>query len=120
MGFHFGAEDSTEDEYGVDMRAEIALLSRNIEITASQDDINSVLREPWGCRVLVSDFLESNAEMTIRKGQLNMDNVSLYRCSQKFTWKAGLKFENALLGTSSITNSSIHHGKGIGVMIEKS
>lgn len=34
-GFHFGDSDSTEPEYGVDMRAEIALLTRNIEITAS-------------------------------------------------------------------------------------
>jgi hypothetical protein len=34
-GFHFGARSSTIDEYGVDMRAEVALLERNIEINAS-------------------------------------------------------------------------------------
>ena len=50
--------DSTVFEYGVDMRAEVALLSRNIEITGSLHDISHTLREPWGCRVLVTDFIE--------------------------------------------------------------
>lgn len=49
-----------------------------------------------------------------------MDNVSIHKCSQKFTWKAALKFEGAVMGTSSITNSAIHHGKGIGVHIVNS
>lgn len=84
-GFHFGDEISTEKEWGVDMRAEVALLSRNIEINASQDDISHTLREPWGCRILVSDFIESNAAMTERSGSLMMDNVSVYGCGQKFT-----------------------------------
>ena len=35
QGFHFGSDDSTEETHGVDMRGEVALLSRNIEITAS-------------------------------------------------------------------------------------
>lgn len=46
-GFHFGAWSSTESDYGVDMRGEVAIMNRNIVITASQDDIDSVLKEPW-------------------------------------------------------------------------
>ena len=42
-GYHFGDSDSTEDDYEVDMRAEIWLIDRNIKITASQDDIGNVL-----------------------------------------------------------------------------
>ena len=35
QGYHFGDDLSTESEYGVDMRAEVALLTRNVEVTAS-------------------------------------------------------------------------------------
>lgn len=42
-GFHFGASMSTVDTYGVDMRAEVSLLERNVEINASTDDIGYVL-----------------------------------------------------------------------------
>jgi len=63
------------------MRAEVALLARNIEITASQHDISHTANEPWNCRILVSDFFENNIEMTLRAGVLQMDNVSVYKCS---------------------------------------
>lgn len=121
MGYHFGADESTEGEYGVDMRGEVALLARNIEITASQHDISHTAREPWGCRILVSDFFENNAEMTLRTGSLLMDHVSVYKCSQKFTWKSAIKFENAILGEgSTVSNSVIHQGQGPGIIVTKS
>jgi hypothetical protein len=78
-GFHYGARTSTAGEYGVDMRAEVTLLERNVEINASTDDIGYVLGEPWGCRILVSDFFE--ADLSHRVGSLNMDSVSVYNCS---------------------------------------
>ena len=82
-GFHFGADDSTEEDYGVDMRAEVALLERNIEIRASTNDIGTLLDEVWGCRILVSDFLDVSGAGTFRyrTGSLNMDHVSVYNCS---------------------------------------
>lgn len=122
MGYHFGADESTEAEWGVDMRGEVALLARNIEITASQHDISHTAREPWGCRILVSDFFENNLAMTLRTGTLNMDNVSVYKCSQKFTWKSAIKFENAILGAggSTVSNSVIHQGQGPGIIVTKS
>lgn len=42
-GFHFGSRFSTFDKYGVDMRAEVTLLERNVEINASTDDIGYIL-----------------------------------------------------------------------------
>ena len=121
QGFHFGADSSTEDVYEVDMRGEVALLARNIEITGSQHDISHTAREPWGCRVLVSDFFENNIAMTLRAGALMMDNVSVYKCSQKFTWKSAIKFENAIMGQgSTVSNSVIHQGQGPGIIIAKS
>jgi hypothetical protein len=72
-GFHFGAGISTEKEFEVDMRAEVFLLDRNIRIDASLDEIGTVLNEPWGCRVLVSDFREPTGVK--RTGTLIMDQV---------------------------------------------
>jgi hypothetical protein len=42
-GFHYGDFSSTTEDYGVDMRAEVTLLRRNIEINASTDDIGYIL-----------------------------------------------------------------------------
>lgn len=39
--YHWGAEKSTKDEYGVDMRGEVLILSRNIKVVGQ--DIES-----WG------------------------------------------------------------------------
>lgn len=97
-GYHFGDYKSTEDEYTVDMRAEIALMDRNIVIDASLDDISITLKQPWGCRVLVADFFE--ADRKYRSGSIQFDNVQFYNCSQRYTWKAALKFENAMKGGS--------------------
>lgn len=79
-GYHFGDSVSSETAHGVDMRTEVALLSRDIEIGASQHDISHSAREPWGCRILVSDFFEQDADMTMRVGSLRMDHVSVHRC----------------------------------------
>ena len=99
-GYHFGASDSTEGDFSVDMRAEIWLMDRNIKITASQDDIGFVLQEPWGCQVLVSDFRE--ATLVQRIGNLYMDNVQVYNCSQKMTYKGAIRWENAQKGSTRI------------------
>ena len=76
--FHFGAFTSTFADYGVDMRGEVALLNRDIKITRSTDDMKTYEPRPWGCRILVADFFESN--LTYRKGSLNMDNVEVDKC----------------------------------------
>jgi hypothetical protein len=49
-----------------------------------------------------------------------MDNVQVYNCSQKQTFKAAVKFEGAFRGRSKISNSVISTGKGHGVIIENS
>jgi hypothetical protein len=82
MGFHFGSETSTYDDYWVDMRAEVSYLERNIEINASIDDIGYILQEPWGCRILVSDYYDlTTGEIVNRIGNLYLDNVAVYNCS---------------------------------------
>ena len=62
--YHWGAAKSTADEFsGVDMRGEVLILSRNIQV--SGEDIES-----WGAQVVTSDTVEfdSNGEMISRHG----------------------------------------------------
>jgi hypothetical protein len=78
-GYHFGDSSDTIDKYEVDMRAEVWLMDKNIKVFASTDDIGTILQEPWGCQILISDFREPT--LVQRIGQLNMDNVQVYNCS---------------------------------------
>jgi hypothetical protein len=71
--YHFGQATSTGPNYsGVDMRAEVLMLSRNIKIAGNDS-------EAWGCQVVTSDFLEGNGEQ--RYGRTFLNNVEIYNCS---------------------------------------
>lgn len=108
--YHWGASVSTAPQYsGVDMRGEVMLLTKNIKIVGNNTDA-------WGCQILTSDFQEANNEY--RVGETYMDNVEVYNCSQYDTYKAAIRFEDAKLGQSKISNSAIHHGLGMAVNIE--
>lgn len=117
-GYHFGAFKPTTKDFGVDMRAEVMLLERNVKIRASTDDIGEIIKDVWGCRILVADFFEPNRKY--RTGNLIMDNAQVFNCSQKQTWKSAVKFHGAFKGNSKISNSVLNTGKGIGVMIQNS
>ena len=117
-GYHFGAAESTGASYsGIDMRAEVMLLSRDVSITASTDEASKTLShpEPWGCRVIVSDFFEP--DLTYRAGSIFMDNVSIFNCSQADTKEAALTFNNAIQGTKIFRNGAISSGKGEGIHV---
>jgi hypothetical protein len=75
--YHWGADKSTEEDYGVDMRGEVLLLTRNIKVVG--EDIES-----WGAQVVTSDTVEfdSKGEMKTRSGQMIVDNVEFFNCSQ--------------------------------------
>ena len=52
---HWGASESTASTYnGIDIRGEVILLSRNIQIVG--EDIES-----WGCQMVTSDTVEYDA-----------------------------------------------------------
>jgi len=85
--YHWGDRLSTASDYnGVDMRGEVVLLNRNVRIIGNNSD-------SWGAQIVVSDSLELDG--TFREGQLIMDNVELYNCSQRNTHKAAIRFERA-------------------------
>jgi hypothetical protein len=111
---HYGAPESTGEKYnGVDIRTEVLLLTRNVQIVG--EDIES-----WGCQMVTSDTVEFNfetLELINRNGQLIMDNVEMYNCSQIDTLKAAIRFESAVTLSSSVTNSTFHNGLGWGANI---
>lgn len=104
---HWGQATSTAADYsGVDMRGEVVLLSRNIQIVGNDT-------EDWGGQVVTSDFYEEDG--TLRSGLTLMDNVEIFNCSQRDTTMAAVRFEGSFLSNSTISNSAIHHGLGMGV-----
>lgn len=111
---HFGYQTSTEDMYGVDIRGEVALLSRNIKIVGT--DVQS-----WGGQVVTSDnMFDLDDEGEHRKGQMFLDNVEFKNCSQMDSWKAAIRFENALSLKSSVSNCAFHHGLSFGAQVVNS
>lgn len=68
---HYGAEESVAENYnGVDVRAEVILLSRNIKVQGIMERFRQrgiLTEEPWGGRVLTGDSMEFfNEEIVIR------------------------------------------------------
>jgi hypothetical protein len=109
--YHFGRATSTGDLYnGVDIRAEVVLLTRNVKIVG--EDIES-----WGGQIVTGFALD---DVIFRYGQTYLDNVEIFNCSQIDTEKAALRWENNVMGHSSVTNSVIHHGLSWAVNIKNS
>jgi len=104
--YHWGQPNSTASTYGADIRGEVMLLTRNILIRG--EDI-----EAWGCNILTGDLIE--ADLSVRAGTTIMDAVEIYNCTQANTQNAALRWQNAQMGYSEVTNSAIHNGLGWGV-----
>lgn len=75
--YHWGSGESTEEDFGKDMRGEVALLTRNIIIAG--EDIES-----WGGQIVVGDVLDFNdaGEDVWRIAYTHIENVEIYNCSQ--------------------------------------
>lgn len=118
-----------DDKYsGVDIRAEVILLTRNIKIQGINGRFRQrgiMTEEPWGGRVVTGDSMEfiynaeGEMELFIRQGQVFLDSVEIRNCSHQDTYNPALHFDQAS-ANSSVTNSSIHSGLGWGVYIETS
>lgn len=67
---------------------------------------------------MATDMFESSGAW--RKGQIMFDNVEVRRCSQRNTYKAAIRFDNAMGGSSTIQNSVVHHSLAWSVSVQKS
>lgn len=102
--YHWGQSKSTEGDYnGVDMRGEVILLSRNVRIVG--DDTDS-----WGGQIVISDSMEMDG--TFRTPKFIMENVEVYNCSQRNTFKSAIRFEMAATRYHSIIGSVVWGGLG--------
>lgn len=80
------------------------LLSRNVKIVGEDND-------DWGGQVVVSDVKLRGKGY--QSGEIHLDSVEIYNCSQINTHKAAIRFDYATRGSSSIKNSVVHGSRGI-------
>lgn len=110
--YHWGDGLSTAADYnGVDMRGEVILMTRNVKIVGEDAD-------NWGGQILATDMFESNGAW--RKGKIIFDNVEVENCSQRNTFKAAIRFEGAMGGYSSVSNSVVHNSQAWSVSVMRS
>ena len=118
---HYGAasHDATVSG-GIDIRAEVIHLTRNIKVTGTNQD-------KWGAHVVTahnkdSQFLNGQLRTITRRGYAVIDHVEFVNCSQYDTEKAAVRFAdisglNSSDTRSSVTNSAVHDGLGIGILV---
>jgi len=114
--YHWGAAKSPGDKYGgADMRGEVIMLTRNIQIIG--EDVDG-----WGAHIVTSDTAEISDDGTVKEriGNLYLDWVEMHNLSQIDSDRASVRWENAALGNSEVTNCSIHNGLGWGIQIKQS
>ena len=65
------------------MRGEVLLLTSNVNITANTDETSMTENydHPWGCQLLIADFIEQGGNFDYRTANVNLDNVAVYNCS---------------------------------------
>ena len=121
---HFGAASiNPEESSTIDIRTEVLHLTRNVKVQGSNVD-------RWGGHIVTAHnldvgFLAGQLVPIFRKGHAIIDNVEFVNCSQYDTDKAAVRFSGLTELTtddvkSSVTNSVVHNGLGIGIMVEGS
>lgn len=84
--YHFGALSVSTRYNGLDIRAEVVLLTRNVKITGYDED-------GWGGQIVTGDLYDFNAGTPVmRTGMTYLDNVELFNCSQRDGSKAALRW----------------------------
>jgi len=118
---HYGAASVNPSDSGnIDIRAEVVHLSRSIKVQGVNND-------KWGATVVTAhnqdtQFVDGVLSTVTRKGYATIDHVEFVNCSQYDTDKAAVRFFdiNGLKDEdvkSSVTNSAVHDGLGIGIMV---
>ena len=97
--YHSGAS-MTISGYSVDMRTEVALISRNVKITTEGNG--------WGYTVIVNDFNDEavNVESVMRNGNTDISFVQFMDCGQLDTNLACLRFESSGTNSSNVKDCS--------------
>ena len=114
--YHFGAAADHKNAYnGLDQRGEVRLLERNVRIVGDHANGNQ-----WGCNILTTDRTEFTG--TRRQGITKLNSVEVFKCSQKNTFKAAIRFENTGNNseTSFVRNSVVHESEAWSLYVSNS
>lgn len=122
---------STPNTFGLEMSAEVALLTRNVVIEGAEDKSGAISMQKFGARIYVSGFSNSNETSIFygdHYGSAVIDNVEMRNVGQEgymaFTdYRGGIVFDFGDVGidsrySSAVRNSVIHTSflSGIAVM----
>ena len=80
--YHFGGA-STVTDFGIDMRGEVVLLTRNVLIQGFNED-------NWGGQLLTTDIIDG---AQFQSGQTTIKNAEFYRMGQRDNTRAAIRFE---------------------------
>ena len=95
--YHFGG-DSTVADYGLDMRGEVVLLTRNVLIQGFNED-------NWGGQLLTTDIIDGSQ---FQSGQTTIKNAEFYRMGQRDNTRAAIRFEGTFQLNKLIENVVAH------------
>ena len=96
----------------IEIRAEVALLSRNIKIRGSATS------DEYGCHVLVSSLVDE-AMMAAYVGHAELDHVEIANCGQYETTRHALNIMDTANGTS-VTSSAVWGSHNSGIHVKNS
>lgn len=101
--YHYGAADSTVDDFsGVELRAEVMLINKNIQIKNAPGN-------KYGCHMVVSDYYDSKTKL--KRGAITLlSNVEFHNCSNNVSTAGAIRFNFGTLGHHLIKNCSFHDG----------
>ena len=104
--YHSGASIIV-DNVEIDLRTEVALLTRNIKIIGEDNG--------WPGEVFVTDYYDEGGDQPVlRGGGLNLKNVQFENLGQIDFKRAGIKYFNAMTGSSSIRNTVFRDASSFG------
>lgn len=93
--YHYGAPESTQNDFsGVELRSEVILVNRNIQLLNHVDN-------KYGCHMAVSDLYDSATKLK-RGANTLLSNVEFHNCSNPVSEVGALKFNFASLGSSVV------------------
>jgi hypothetical protein len=113
---HYGSVQPiiTNGKRNLDMRAEVAVLTRNIVI---EGDYSS----NWGCRILVAGYDNIMTTPTqIIRGMIDLNYIEIKNGGQKDTEQASIDFQGAVTKLQRVVGCSIRSGIGWGMNIAHS
>jgi len=110
----------------LDVRADVALLTREITITANELDGGTAAIDGWGASIYTSEVFFPDVvtnTFVAERGSLKLDNVQCEFCGQSDTYQAAIHVENFGTDTTNpagyVKNSAFFGSNGVAATFSK-